>query len=234
MWSSWPPLRMVVVLPIRPIETGKSMRLVCISDTHNQHKGISLPEGDVLIHAGDATGNGDFREIASFLSWFESRPHPNKILIAGNHDWGFEREPDITALLLKDHPGITYLQDSGCRIGGVRFWGSPWQPWFCDWAFNLPRNGARIREKWNLIPVETDVLVTHGPPHGVLDNLMHGGRAGCEELTIRLASIHPKVHVFGHIHWGYGQRTTGDTTYINASICDESYRPVNAPIVFDL
>lgn len=221
------------------------MKIVCISDTHNQHKRISVPAGDVLIHAGDGTGSGDFKEIAAFLCWLDSLPHPHKILVAGNHDWTFQRDPDIAGLLLKDHPGITYLQDSGCEINGFKVWGSPWQPMFMSWAFNLPR-GRMLREKWNLIPIDTDILVTHGPPLGILDQVLPvptGGwdpdrgqpeHLGCEEMLIRVRTVKPKLHVFGHIHGGYGIHKDRGTTHVNASICDEDYRPINAPVVLDL
>jgi Icc-related predicted phosphoesterase len=114
-----------------------------------------------------------------------------------------------------------------------------------DWAFNLPRSGTRIREKWNLIPLDTDVLITHGPGHGILDavrprmtpwGMEEEGRGplGCEELAIRLASVKPLLHVFGHIHDGYGFHQKDGTTYINASICDEAYKPVHPVLVVDL
>ena len=210
------------------------MRLVCISDTHNTQKAMRLPEGDVLIHAGDATGQGLSLEVQRFLAWFESQPHPHKILIAGNHDWLFQRHPDMATQLLAAHPGITYLQDSGVEIEGVRFWGSPWQPWFCDWAFNLPRKGQALREVWNKIPLDTDALITHGPPHGVLDQVHSGEHLGCEELKIRLSAVKPRVHVFGHIHDSYGVARSKATTFINASTCTEEYRALNRPIVVDI
>lgn len=147
------------------------MRLVCISDTHNTHKTLNIPRGDILIHAGDATGQGTSLEVNRFLAWFSTRPHRHKILVAGNHDWLFQHDPDGAAQLLRANPGITYLQDSGVEIEGVKFWGSPWQPWFCDWAFNLPRNGPALRQVWNKIPLDTEVLITHGPPRGMLDQV---------------------------------------------------------------
>lgn len=207
------------------------MEIVCLSDTHNLHRELRVPDGDVLIHAGDATGQGSFKEVAAFLRWMDALPHRHKILVAGNHDWLFQRDSDIARMILQDHPGITYLQDSGCEVEGLLIWGSPWQPWFMSWAFNLPRGGQAIREAWNRIPVATDVLVTHGPPHGVLDQVGQGESLGCEELSIRLAAVKPRLHVFGHIHDGYGQAKRGQTTFVNASICDEDYRPVNPPIV---
>jgi predicted phosphohydrolase len=210
------------------------MRLVCISDTHNSHRSLHLPEGDVLIHAGDATGQGLSTEIEHFLNWFAAQPHPHKILVAGNHDWLFQRNPALAAELIARHPGLTYLQDAGVEIEGIRFWGSPWQPWFMDWSFNLPRGGAAIREKWNRIPIDTDVLITHGPPHGVLDQVHGQPSLGCEELRIRLAAVKPRVHVFGHIHDSYGTARGRDTVYINACVCGEDYRCTNRPIVVEL
>jgi len=220
------------------------MRLVCISDTHMAHRGIHLPEGDVLIHAGDATSCGSPDEVDRFLNWFAAQPHPRKILIAGNHDWLYQRDPDIAKLLLEQYPGITYLEDSGVEIDGIKFWGSPWQPWFMSWAFNLARGGENLRHVWNLIPIDTDVLITHGPPHGILDQIqacppgqedgpdhMH---LGCEELKIRLAAVQPRVHVFGHIHGSYGVAQSKTTTYVNACTCTEAYRALNRPIALNL
>lgn len=210
------------------------MRIVCISDTHNAHKGIILPDGDVLVHAGDATGQGLSSEIERFLDWFSTQPHPHKILVAGNHDWLFQRHPEMASQLLNSHPSITYLQDSGTVIDGVRFWGSPWQPWFCDWAFNLPRQSAEIREVWSQIPVDSDVVITHGPPHGVLDQVRGGHHLGCEELAARIAIVRPRLHIFGHIHDSFGVAISPITAYVNACTCDEDYRPTHRPIVVDL
>ncbi len=212
------------------------MRLVCISDTHMAHKGFSIPDGNVLIHAGDATSSGTPDEVDRFLGWLAAQPHPHKILIAGNHDWLFQRDPDLARLLLEKHQGrgIHYLEDSGMEIEDVRFWGSPWQPWFLDWAFNLPRRGDRLREVWNRIPLDTDVLITHGPPFGILDQVHGGEHLGCEEMKIRLRAVKPRVHIFGHIHDGYGAAQSKVTTFINACTSTEAYQALNRPIVVDL
>ena len=210
------------------------MRLICISDTHMAHRGFSLPDGDVLIHAGDATSSGTPDEVDRFMGWFASQPHPHKILIAGNHDWLFQRDPDMVSRLLEKHPGITYLLDSGVEIEGVKFWGSPWQPWFMNWAFNLPRQGVWLRDVWNLIPIDTEVLITHGPPFGILDQVRDGAHLGCEELKTRLAAVKPRVHIFGHIHDGYGVAQSKVTTYINACACTEQYEALNRPVVIDI
>lgn len=206
------------------------MRIVCLSDTHGRLDELRVPDGDVLVHAGDFTRRGDPAEIRAFAASLHRLPHRDKVVVAGNHDFLFEREPDVARALLGD---VHYLCDDGVTVGGSRFWGSPWQPVFFDWAFNLPR-GAALAEKWALIPSETDVLVTHGPPGGILDRTVHGQGVGCDDLTAALARIRPRLHVFGHIHEAYGRLERGGTEYVNASICDVDYRPAHAPVVVEL
>ena len=209
------------------------MRIVCISDTHIQHR-FTIPDGDVLIHAGDGTSKGNWREIATWFSWLALQPHRHKVVIAGDHDFMFEREPEAVQGLLPH--GITYLQDSGIEIEGIKFWGSPWQPWFFDWAFNLPR-GQRLAEKWAQIPDDTQVLITHGPPHGILDRLPGPKRekVGCEALLERIHTLpRLRLHIFGHIHHSYGKVQRNGVKFVNASICDERYRAAHAPIVVEL
>ena len=204
------------------------MRVVCISDTHERHDQIALPDGDLLVCAGDVTAQGDPASLLRFARWMERQPHRHKILIAGNHDFCFERNG---ASLLP--AGVHYLQDSGVTVDGVRVWGSPWQPRFFDWAFNLDR-GPQLAAKWALIPADTDVLVTHGPPFGTLDLTPRGDRVGCEALAARLDQLRVRLHVFGHIHHSYGMVEHGQRVSVNASICDERYRPAHQPIVVDI
>lgn len=208
------------------------MKIVCLSDTHNCHQQLKIPDGDVLIHAGDATIRGTLPEVEEFLVWFSSQPHEHKIFIAGNHDWLYQIENQFAKLLTAKF-NVRYLQDSFVMIENLKIYGSPWQPRFFDWAFNLPR-GAEIGEKWNLIPADTDVLITHGPPHEILDKTPQGDFAGCEELKKKVAEIRPKLHVFGHIHQGYGQEKQFGVRFVNASNCDESYEPSQPPIVVEL
>lgn len=210
-------------------------RLVCISDTHNLHRNIVVPDGDVLIHAGDATVRGTESEVEDFLRWFSRLPHQHKIFVAGNHDWLYEDNNRFARLLTASF-NIEYLQDSSIEIKNLKIYGSPWQPRFFDWAFNLNR-GAELAEKWRLIPDDTDVLITHGPPHGILDEVPRSiwtENTGCEELRARVKKICPKLHVFGHIHCGYGQIESSGVKFVNASICDEEYHPTNVPVVVDL
>jgi Icc-related predicted phosphoesterase len=218
------------------------MRIVCLSDSHNRHAALRVPDGDVLLHAGDATMHGTAEEVAGFDAWLARLPHRHKVVVAGNHDFLFEREPEAARALLKS---AVYLQDSGVEVDGLRIWGSPWQPWFFDWAFNLPR-GAALKEKWDLIPEGTDVLITHGPPHRILDRVAgptsrvmatvtgRGSHVGCEELREAVFRLRPRLHVFGHIHESYGQESRDGITFVNASTCNRSYRPANPPVLVDL
>ncbi|MFM7203120.1 MAG: metallophosphatase domain-containing protein [Myxococcota bacterium] len=206
------------------------MKIVCISDTHNQHQGIEVPPGDVLIHAGDLTGRGRTYEVEDAVTWLLDQPHRHKILVAGNHDWLFQRQPELARALVAE---LHYLEDSGCELEGLHFWGSPWQPWFCDWAFNL-KTRQELHDRWKLIPSHTDVLITHGPPFGIMDKVEHSKSVGCEALLETVERIEPRLHVFGHIHEGHGQQQRGRTLFVNASICDEAYRPVLKPIVVEL
>lgn len=205
------------------------MRLVCLSDTHNLHDALDVPDGDLLLHAGDFTGRGTESEIAAFGAFLARLPHRHKIVVAGNHDFLFERDRARAVELLGD---VTYLQDARADIEGLGVWGSPWQPWFCDWAFNLER-GELLARKWNLIPDDTDILVTHGPPQGFLDRTERGEHVGCEALTEAVARIAPKLHVFGHIHEDRGTLRKGNTLFVNASNCDLHYHPVHPPVVID-
>lgn len=206
------------------------MRIVCLSDTHSRHQGLRVPDGDVLVHAGDFTGRGEPHEICEFHSWLQSQPHEHKLVIAGNHDLLFEQKPSEARALLHD---CTYLEDSGVVVDGIHFWGSPWQPWFYDWAFNLPR-GPALADKWALIPTNTDVLVTHGPPAGILDMTARDEHVGCHDLTKALARIRPRLHVFGHIHEGFGQVEQDGTKFVNACNCTLQYQPDNPAVVVDL
>lgn len=202
------------------------LRVVCISDTHSLHRNVQVPEGDLLIHAGDQCNHGLPSELRSFGRWYRSLPHAHKVLIAGNHDWPWLRRRRYGLMWLR---GCHYLQDSSCRVQGLKVWGSPWQPEFCDWAFNLPR-GPRLAEVWAKIPDDVDILVTHTPPLGILDNGL-----GCADLRARVEQL-PKLrlHVFGHIHGAAGQLEQGGCVFVNAAICDEQYAPVQPVRVIDL
>ena len=207
-----------------------ALRIVCISDTHARHRSITMPPGDILIHAGDLTRLGEEEDVVEFDRWLGTLLYRHKIVIAGNHDFLFERQPERARRLITN---AAYLQDEGIEIEGLRLWGSPWQPWFYDWAFNLPR-GEALAAKWRLIPARTDILVTHGPPLGIGDRTVRGEQVGCADLLDAVRRLEPRLHVFGHIHEGYGVVRTGRTTFVNACTCDVAYRPLNPPCVVDI
>lgn len=246
--------------PDTPIYPDK-IRFVCISDTHTKIEihPDKIPPGDVILHAGDITNVGFAKEVKVFNDFFLAKlPHPVKIVIAGNHDLTFDddlvcnkrdylknnfrvTETNFECLLreygvnnIKEIlTNCVYLEDSSFDVCGIKIFGSPWQPEFCDWGFNLPR-GQPCLDKWDLIPAGTDILITHGPPIGHGDFCFDGQRAGCVELLTTVQQrVKPQYHIFGHIHEGYGVTTDGHTQFINASTCNLRYQPINPPIVFD-
>lgn len=221
------------------------MRVVCISDTHNRLSEIKVPDGDLLIHAGDGTMGGREHEIRQWGRDMRALPHQNKLVIPGNHDFGFQTRPmeafawfgdpesnDRTMTVLTHGPAEIQV---GSRT--LKVFGSAWTPWFHDWAFNGPQLGQPGRDfmaaKWAAIPEGLDILVTHGPPYMVRDDVC-GENVGCKDLAYAVAQKRPKLHVFGHIHEGYGEVTVGGLRFVNASSLDAGYQPTNAPIVIDL
>jgi Icc-related predicted phosphoesterase len=215
------------------------MKITLISDTHNKHKQItsSLKGGDILIHAGDISSMGYEHEITEFCKWFDSIDnYDTKIFIAGNHDWGFQNNVEKISQILNSYKTIDYLQDQnlGIQVGEnpmVNIYGSPWQPEFYDWAFNLPKNGPGLMSKWEAIPDNTDILITHGPAYGFLDDVTgrRGQHLGCELLAERIKTFKPKIHVCGHIHTGWGHYFDGHTHYFNAAVLDERYLFTQSP-----
>lgn len=205
------------------------MRLVCLADTHNKHHDIAIPEGDILIHAGDCTDGGTRNETENFLEWFSSQPHKYKILVPGNHDFYFEKAEQIK----KVPENIILLIDKGVEIEGIQFWGSPVTPGIQNWAFNR-EHGNEIKKHWDLIPKNTDVLITHAPPYGILDETDAGIKLGCKDLAQILEIVEPKYHLFGHIHHAAGSTKRSSTRYFNLSILDERLRIMHSPIVLDL
>ncbi len=209
------------------------MKIIAIADTHGLHHNVEIPEGDVLIVAGDICSWGRLSEIEEFSDWLSAQPCRYKIVIAGNHDETFQANRDTAEkALVQRSDDIIYLQDSSVTIEGVTFYGSPWTPTFFDWHFMADR-GEEIRRKWSMIPDNTDVLITHGPPAEILDKV-RGVPQGCADLLEKISQIEPEYHIFGHIHEEYGVVTKEHTTLINASVCDERYRPINKPVIFEI
>jgi hypothetical protein len=201
------------------------MRLVVISDTHGLHNGIEgLPDGDVLVHAGDFMNSGfDPEDIWSFNRWLGEQSFKYCVVTGGNHDRYFEIAPEQARPLLSN---AIYLENTGLIIDSVSFWGSPYTPEFLNWAFMYPR-GSAAKQYWDQIPYNLDVLITHGPPFGILDQVAPGGaHLGCEELLKAVQEKRPKLHIFGHIHGGAGTFENGVTRFVNAAYLNERYKPL--------
>jgi len=208
--------------------------ITILADTHSNHKQLKLTGGDLLLHVGDFSNLGTHDEIQSFLAWFDRQHYIHKVYIAGNHDLSYERNIPLKNKFLALYPHIHYLEDSGIVLEGIKIWGSPWSPAFCNWAFNLPRKSKYLQEKWNMIPDDTDILMTHTAPYGIFDPNYDGISVGCELLREAIIDIAPRVHCFGHLHSGYDIAETcfgkGNTLFINASICNDYNQVVNKPI----
>jgi len=209
------------------------MNLWHISDTHMLHEQLPVPEGiDVVVHSGDATNSREWwinrPEMDRFILWYAQLPIKHKIFVPGNHDTSLFEGPQNRAVFKEQ--GIHLLNEDETEIEGVRFFGSPWVPRYGDWAFMTDR--SKLARKWEIIPDDTDVLITHGPPFGVLDaTYAHSGQvelAGCRALQKRVFAIQPRLHLFGHVHSHKDIRNTGvrtlshiPTQFSNGSCCDD-------------
>lgn len=215
------------------------MRIACISDLHGCFP--KIPECDVLVLAGDYCPHtyGALEWMnKQFAPWIENLSKRCKIVgIAGNHDFPFEADADKIKPM-----AWTYLQDSGCEIDGVKFWGTPYTPRFFDWAFNADE--PFLTETWAKIPGDTDVLITHGPPAGIGDFSDFGKEhCGSQSLFCKVMEVRPILHVFGHIHSCYGNwnlthddGNDGDwsTEFMNVSHVNDRYIPSNPPQIFEI
>ena len=190
------------------------MDLVLLSDTHELHREVDIPLGDLLIHAGDwSMFDKSLNAIKDFASWFTSLPHRHKILVPGNHQFRLEQDPSVSRLFR----GATLLIDQPVVIEGLNIYGSPVTPLYGG-AYGMSSPADRVKH-WANVPEDTDVLITHGPPYGILDqapHVLHHG--GDPELLEAVQRLQPRLHVFGHVHSAYGIQETGDTTFINCAL----------------
>lgn len=218
------------------------LKLVIISDTHTQGRALKVPDGDVLIHCGDSTYRGTGPETHHEMEWFSALPHKHKIIIAGNHELGWEADldrnfyrqvPITKPHFLDKYPDLIYLHNTEVTINGVRFWGSPYQPEFYNWAF-MKKRGPALAANWAEMPEGIDVLITHGPPYGFGDVNESDNRFGDEDLLKRVLDVKPQIHCYGHAHHGYGEYFHDGIHFINAASLNEDYNPVNAPVVVDV
>jgi Icc-related predicted phosphoesterase len=220
------------------------MKIVCISDCHSQISKVVVPEGDLLIISGDATYQGTIEEVSKFnmdLAPLKPKFKHGILFTPGNHDKGFEKAPDLFKSILTN---ATTLIHESIEIEGFRIFASPYTPAFgYGWAYNVFR-GEDIKNKWAEIPDETQILITHGPSMGILDRVQNFNgqkceweveHVGCQDLYNRIQELkNLKIHVFGHIHSGYGQVEINGVRYVNPSVCTEEYKPINSPIVVEL
>jgi len=225
-----------------------SIKIVAISDTHNRHEEITIPECDILLHAGDYSGRGHEDEIKRFYTWLNKQPAKHKVSIQGNHELGWEKDPAKATKIAKTAcPDVHLLYDQSVTLEGIKIWGTPVTPWFHDWAYNRARNEHEaamyniplISEHYKNIPKDTNIILTHGPAYGILDELTYvdgtpkGQFVGCVDLLNKIKEIKPDIHVCGHIHCGHGQKSQDGTTFYNVSVCDEMYYPSNPVTIIE-
>jgi Icc-related predicted phosphoesterase len=218
------------------------MRIVALSDTHGYHKQFRwIPEGDLLIHAGDFSMRAQEHHVIEFSNWFNALPHKHKIIIPGNHDMACETD---RAWAAEEFAPAIYLDHESCEVMGYKIFGSPYtnsiyepSPWF----FDYPRYSERSKELWSQIPENLDILITHGPPYMIADLVPHvhdfeDPHVGDANLLARVNQTMPRIHIFGHIHEGYGSylSAAAKTRFYNVCICDGDYKPVNPMTVIDL
>lgn len=209
------------------------IKLVCLSDTHSKHKQVIVPDGDILIHAGDLTPRGNYHEFISVGNWFQKMRERFKhvIFIAGNHDWAFQFNAPLMARTF--FQGCHYLQDDAIELMGIKFYGSPRTPNFYNWAFM--DEDEDLAPYWSRIPDDTEVLITHGPPFSILDFEANQNRCGSRSLYECVKQL-PKLkhHIFGHIHESYGTEKIDDVTFYNVASLNGNYQYANAPQVIEI
>jgi len=209
-------------------------KIVCISDTHNKHNELIIPECQILLHAGDFSGRGSIADTKNFLEWFSKQPAKYKVFCSGNHDMMDYENPKLFEEILKEYPGVIYLRDEGVELDGVKIWGRPWTPTFYDWGFMCDRGSPKMLSSLSIIPSDTDILLTHGPAAGILDVTNTGESVGCYDLLNELERIKPKVMVFGHIHHSSGEVEVNGIKHVNAAVLNDLYKLTFYPKSFDI
>lgn len=218
------------------------MKICVISDTHNLHRMVDVPECDLLIHCGDACGSGSMRELGAFANWFSDLSQAkHKIYVPGNHDIFVQQDTMMAVSFFQE--GVRVLIDEAVEIDGVKIYGFPWTPAFCGWAFQA-NDGVRDDSPRYLdmayylsnVPEDTDILVTHGPPRGIMDKNEYGEACGSKETRRQYESgkLKPKIHCFGHIHEGYGVMSQWGTAFVNAAMSIDYSTIRRDPITINL
>jgi predicted phosphohydrolase len=207
-----------------------SPRLVILADTHELHRETHVPHGDILIHAGDFSFfSHSLSAIEDFNAWLGELPHRFKCCIPGNHEFFLERDSSRRSLL----SNATVLINEGIEIEGLQIWGSPVTP-LANAAFGISSAEDR-RRLYTQIPENTDILITHGPPYGILDSAPDSKvHSGCRELFDAVIRVRPKLHVFGHVHGAHGIFGTDETTFVNAALMSSFGGLDKDPIVLEI
>ncbi|MDD3371012.1 MAG: metallophosphatase domain-containing protein [Alphaproteobacteria bacterium] len=212
------------------------MKIAVISDTHAQWSKLKVPECDLLISTGDYSGyQGNEGEFRFFHKWLNKQPAKHIVSCQGNHEvWVQNNLDKAREIAAEVAPRVHFMVEGGLEIEGIKIWCSPVTPMFYNWAWNV-NPGAAIQAYWKLIPDDTEILVTHGPPAGILDTCEPDGiPLGCPSLRERIRELnHLKLHVFGHIHSSSGSCEKDGIRFINASVCNERYEPVNGVKIYD-
>lgn len=201
------------------------MRVVCIADTHGFHGDLTMPKGDTLIHAGDFTKSGGVAQLESFVGWLNEQDYKHKVVVAGNHDARLGEY-----LQFKLDGVATYLRNRKVTIDGIHIYGSPNTP-IIRYKHSMCYDREDGYEVWKSVPRNLDILVTHGPPAGILDKNDDDVSCGCRNLAARVTVMHPRYHVFGHIHESYGTASSEWTNYVNCAIWDHVRQEMNQPVV---
>lgn len=215
-----------------------SLKIVAISDVHTRWHTLQIPECDILISAGDYSFHGQPDIVLSFHEWMNRQPAKHVISVQGNHEtWVEKNFSAAEAIALGSCPRVHFMEEGLVEIDGIKIWCSAITPNFFNWAWNRAR-GEEIKQHWDKIPEDTNILVTHGPPAGILDIVpwVDGTpkeRVGCEELKKRIDQLDIDLHIFGHIHHSHGEHHSDGTSFYNASICDERYAPTNPVTVIE-
>lgn len=212
------------------------MKIVAISDVHGRWNKITIPECDVLISCGDYSFRGEEHMIRDFHEWLNKQPAKHIVSVQGNHEkWVEKNFEDAKAIAEEECPRVHFVEEGLVEIEGVKIWCSAITPFFCNWAWNRFR-GDQIRHHWDLIPEDTQILVTHGPPEGILDSVndLYRTSVGCKDLWNKIVTLkNLKYHFFGHIHESYGYQEFNGIHFFNVSICDESYAASNQPVLVE-
>lgn len=202
------------------------MKITCLSDTHMHHKKITMPETDMIIHAGDFTYRGELDEVKKFLTWYGQQQAKYKILVCGNHEVGISKQPFQLLQQMCENEGIKILNNSHTVIEKLTIFGSPNSGEFGNgWAYNSTEE--ELENIYNSILPDTDIVITHGPARGSLDKVLSGELVGSPSLAKRLSELkNLKLHITGHIHESRGIKFNNNYITVNAAICGIPYTDV--------